>query len=636
MTSVVAAVLAVAGAWTAFAMAGATRVNELAVAAVVTAYAVVAGILGVARRGRTVGRLLAVGAAAWGIGEGLLAFAVDGVAPGWAGIAGSTLRGVGWLTLILAVPFAFPEGPVPRRARILLLATIGSFSLGTLLAPVPLDDRLVDVENPLPLAHVVISDTLALGGLGLSLVTLALAVLALVRRWRTSGPLDRQRLLWFLPAFALPILFLPLVATPWVAPWMFALASLPVPVAIAVAILQRRLYDVQLAVSRGTTFVALSVAVAGLYALVVAGIGVLLQQTGAPWLPWVGAGAVAVAFAPLHRALQQTVNRISYGQWAAPGEALAGLAQRLDDATDVPGLLDALVRELAAGLRLSSVRLTDRHGALLASTGAATGAHEEAQPLRSYGDPVGTLYWNGELRPSQRHLLDDVAAQLGGVLHAATLLGDLRDARERLVLSREEERRRLRRDLHDGLGPTLGALTLQVDRIRNQLGSSALDTELLGLRGQVQDAVVDVRRIVEGLRPPALDELGLGLALEQLAARASVPVTVDAPPLPPLPAAVEVAAYRIVQEALANVDRHSGAASARVAAVARGGGLLLTVSDDGSGRHGANPGGVGMDSMRERAEEIGGRFSITPMPGRGTHVNVWLPATVASPAEVPR
>src|SRR5687768_10205156 len=136
MTSVLGGVLAAVGAWTAFALAGEPRLNELAVAVVVTAYAVVAGVLGLARPGRPVAVLLTVGAAVWGIGEGLLALAVEGVAPGWTGIFGSTLRGIGWLLLILAVPFAFPDGPVTPRARALLVGTIGCFSLGTLLAPV--------------------------------------------------------------------------------------------------------------------------------------------------------------------------------------------------------------------------------------------------------------------------------------------------------------------------------------------------------------------------------------------------------------------------------------------------------------------------------------------------------------------
>jgi signal transduction histidine kinase len=239
--------------------------------------------------------------------------------------------------------------------------------------------------------------------------------------------------------------------------------------------------------------------------------------------------------------------------------------------------------------------------------------------------------------------LVDLARQLGTVVHAHGLLDAVRASQERLVSAREEERRRLRRDLHDGLGPALASLSLRVDTLRNRLGTgagSSAETEaaLLALRAGIQSTVVDVRRIVEGLRPPALDELGLVESVRQLAdglvAGTDVVVNLDAVPLPRLPAATEVAAYRILQEALTNALRHSQAHTVDVRIAHHDRTVDLRVIDDGTGVLVPRPAGIGLSGMRERAEEIGGTFMITAEPRTGTTVAVRLPAPLAAPAAV--
>ncbi|HET9500493.1 MAG TPA: sensor histidine kinase [Marmoricola sp.] len=644
--------LAVTGALAAVVLGEApgAPVNELAVALVVGVYAAVAVVITVARPRHLVGRLMWCGAVAWGLGEGLLALAVhdqvDAGVPGaaWLGVLGSAGRGFGWLVLVLAVPLVFPDGrtPWPRRRTpaVVTGAAIGAFTLATLLSPTPLDSRLEAMDSPsgLPQRLGWASDLLAVSALGLSTVALALAVAGLVRRWRQGDELRRQQLLWFAAAFALPIAFLPFIATSVVEPWMFALVTVPVPAAVAVALLQRRLYDIQLAVSRSLTYVTLSALIAGLYAVTVGGVGALLQERGAAWLPWVAAGVVAVTFAPLRNALQQTANRLVYGQWSQPADVLAATGRRLSDATDVPGLLRTLTDELGTGLGLEYVEIADVRDRPLATYGMPTTSSEDTT-LTAYGVRVGVLRRSRtRLRPADRRLLEDVARQLGAVVHAASLLDVIREAQERLVLAREEERRRIRRDLHDGLGPALAGLTLQVDTLRNQLGTASIDpdAELLRVRAGIQATVLDVRRIVEGLRPPALDELGLEGAVGQLADRLTrgtdLVVDVDVPALPPIPAAVEVATYRVAQEALTNVVRHAGATRADVRVTLRPDGLVLTVTDNGSGPGTGpttpRPGGVGLGSMRGRAEEIGGTLHIDSAPAQGTRVVLWLPCAV--------
>jgi signal transduction histidine kinase len=338
----------------------------------------------------------------------------------------------------------------------------------------------------------------------------------------------------------------------------------------------------------------------------------------------VAAGVVAVSFAPLRDALQGAANKLTYGQWSEPGDVLAGIGRRLSDASDVPALLKTLSDELSQTLGLAYVEIVDASKTSLARTGEPETADEI--PLLAYGTQVGMLRWSSRnLRDSDQGLLGDVANQLGSVVHAATLLQLVRTAQERLVAAREEERKRLRRDLHDGLGPALAALTLQVDTLRNQ--SAPADAELLKLRDGIQSTVLDVRRLVEGLRPPAIDELGLSEAVHQLAGRLSkhseLVVTVNANGLPVLPAAVEVAAYRIAQEALTNTVRHSEAHNCTVELAESDGVLVVRVVDDGNGAVAPRPGGLGLASMRERTEEIGGKFVVET--SSGTAITARLP-----------
>jgi signal transduction histidine kinase len=233
-------------------------------------------------------------------------------------------------------------------------------------------------------------------------------------------------------------------------------------------------------------------------------------------------------------------------------------------------------------------------------------------------------------------LLEDLARQAGVAGHAVRLTTDLQRSRERLVVAREEERRRLRRDLHDGLGPTLAAVALQVETVRSLLREdpAAADALLAKLKDETQSAIANIRRIVYDLRPPALDELGLVGALREEGSRfaangGSLLVSVEgADDLPPLPAAVEVAAYRIALEGITNAARHSGASTC-VVRIASNGGLDVEVRDDGRGLPADFRPGVGLISMRERVAELGGTFTVEPAVPAGTRIHAHLP--VADP-----
>ncbi len=616
-----------------------SRFDDLAIAIVILTCTVVGVVLQVARPENRVGTVMLAGSVAWGVGEGLLAWGIDGLAstPGSStyvllAVIGTAARGVGWLLLVLVLPVIFPDGRAESRlAARLATGCVVAFAAGSLLAPVPLEERLTDTENPigLPDSWSMLADLLAVGALALAGLVIVLAIRSLVHRWRIGDVLRRQQVLVFGIAFALPLALLPFMPTPWIQPWMFALVTLPIPVAVAVAVLQRRLYDIPLALNKTLTYVLLSAALAILYAAVVVGVGVMLRDRGATWLPLAAAGVVAVAFAPLRDSLQRGVNRLTYGRWSAPAEVLGDTGRRLGDAADGPALLDALTDELVGGLGLRRAEVRDQAGRMLASSGPDEQPTEQL-PLLAYGEQVGVLCWSGRpLRPSEQHLMSDLAHQIGGVVHAAALVEDLRRAQEQLVVAREQERRRLRNDLHDGLGPALAGLGLQVDTVQTLLadGRSA-DERLVSLRRGISATVSEVRRIVEGLRPPAIDELGLFGAMAELGRELAVPsglsLELALPEQhPALPAAVEVAAYRVAQEAITNVVRHACATRCRVAATVSDERLVLEVQDDGRGGAGVN-GGIGLRSMRDRADEIGGTVEIASTDC-GTRVTLSLP-----------
>ncbi|MFL5801542.1 MAG: GAF domain-containing sensor histidine kinase [Roseiflexaceae bacterium] len=267
--------------------------------------------------------------------------------------------------------------------------------------------------------------------------------------------------------------------------------------------------------------------------------------------------------------------------------------------------------------------------------------------LTYQGETVGTLLLApraaGEsLSPADRRLLAVLAQQASVAAHTVRLTTDLQQSRERLIMAREEERRRLRRDLHDGIGPTLASMAQRIDAATYIVRDDPDEAIALlqGLKSQVRSTLGDIRRLVYALRPPALDEFGLLAAVREHAAQfgqgAVLQVVVEAPEaLPPLPAAVELAAYRIALEALTNVARHAQARTCRIRfAVVNADNrpaLQVDICDDGVGLPAEQRVGVGLTSMRERAAELSGTYAIESAPGGGTRVWAQLPiSSVAS------
>jgi signal transduction histidine kinase len=396
---------------------------------------------------------------------------------------------------------------------------------------------------------------------------------------------------------------------------------------------------IEVVVNRALVYAALTLCVAGVYVLVVGYLGNLFRVEDNLLVSLFATGIVAVIFAPLRDRLQRAANRLMYGERDEPYAVLSRLGQRLEGTLAPGAVLPAIVETVAGALKAPhaaiSLKLEDRFETA-AEHGTPAGA-PLVLPLVYNNETVGRLEVSPRAKgepyaPADRRLLEDLARQAGVAAHAVRLTADLQRSRERLVTAREEERRRLRRDLHDGVGPRLAALTLKIETARNRLSRDpAADYLLSDLAGRAHEAVADVRRSVHALRPPVLDELGLIPALRETAAQYGtndLTVSVRAPDaLPPLPAAVEVAAFRIAQEAITNVARHARARHCTVSLELdpHDGLLRLEVEDDGRGM--GTGWGVGLHSMRERAEELGGTLVVGPAPAGGTRVRAELPCS---------
>ena len=482
--------------------------------------------------------------------------------------------------------------------------------------------------------------------------TLALQIYRYVRLY---GAVERRQTRWLVYGLGIALLYLVcgiVLSSLIPADSPVLLALLPVPLmlvlclglAVGAAIVRYRLWDIDLIIQRTLVYVVLSAGVIRLYDVIVGYIVALFQTPNNSLISLIATALVAIVFQPLRSLLQRAANRLLYGERDVPYQMLARLDQQLALALPVEEVLPTLVKTIATALKLPYVAIALlQRDAVPPSEERTVAIHGqrtlhtsvEQLPLVYQGETVGQLLFTSrtgeaQLTSADRRVLEDLARHAGVIAHAVRLTADLRRSRERLVVSREEERKRLRRDLHDGLGPMMASLTLTVAATREYLrrDPETADTLLQEMAHHLQGAVGDIRRLVYELRPPTLDDLGLLGALREQASRyaqGGLRVTLEAPDtLEGLPAGVEVAAYRVTMEALTNVVRHAQADTC-VLKVERNRNLIITISDDGCGLPVTIGRGIGMRSMHERAEELGGTCTIEARPGGGTLVRACFP-----------
>lgn len=411
------------------------------------------------------------------------------------------------------------------------------------------------------------------------------------------------------------------------------------PIALTVALTKYRLYDIDLVVNRTLVYSTVTAAIVVLYILIVGLMGALLQRRVGLFPALIATGVVAVVFQPLRRISQNAVDRTMFGQRRDPYGALASLSGRLESTFDPQEILPAIVDTVASSLKLAyvGIEVENEGRSEIAASYGTPDLDAESIPLVYQGDEVGRLIVaprrGDSLTATDRRLLTDLARSAGPAVHAVALTAALRSSRNELLATREEERRRLRRDLHDGLGPELAGITLALGAAVNLTAEDDPATkELLEkIKGQADAATRSIRVLVDGLRPAALDDLGLVGAVKEkggaIASRGGMTLDVIAPSDHiELPAAVEVAALRIALEAINNAVKHSSGTCCTVTFHA-GDRLVVEIADDGVGMPPGARGGIGLLSMRERAQEVGGSVAYETSEGGGTFVRAELPVS---------
>lgn len=554
--------------------------------------------------------------------------------------AAPIIQGVLMATPLIALMMLFPTGSfVPGWTRWVVLLSI-PWSCGLVLVA-PFNAESVN-QKPFLFSLV------ALLFVGFSLI----GVYAQFYRYRrVSNIEERQQARWAVYGFALWIVYvvvgtmpymyltgLPADAPiPWWAPaselgWWLSLNILPVTLTISIT--RYRLWNIDLVINRTLVYGVLTLMTMALYILAVGGLGNLLHIGNNTFIAFLSTGLIAIVFQPLRQRLQSWVNRWMYGDRDDPVSVLSKLGEQLKHTGSPENTLSSITETVATTLKIPYVAIELGISGEIATSYGVPKPDPVRFPMFHQDQVIGNLLVapraEGEaFNDSDQQLLENIAQQAGSAAHAAKLTADLRLSRQKLVTTREEERRRIRRDLHDGLGPTLASLTLQLDAARNLLHSDPEKAEqmLVELKKQNQGTIQEVRNLVHELRPPALDEMGLIGALRSFVEQyhSSPQVELDVvESLPPLPAALEVAAYRIALEAINNVLRHADATLATVSIRLKESSLFLEVRDDGIGMSPNAKPGIGLLSMRERAEELGGRFTVLPSQ-QGFHLHAELP-----------
>jgi signal transduction histidine kinase len=483
----------------------------------------------------------------------------------------------------------------------------------------------------------------------------AIAFMVLLWQYRhAEGPGEKERTKWvtytFLSVAAAYLVFGqipsgltddPLIDWNWL-----ILGLITVPLALSAAVLRYGILDLQVVLRRSLVYGLLTAALVVLPATLTIVIARLTDaDLSGRELALVVALVVAGCFQALRTRLRRRVSRLIFGERDDPYELVSQLGGRLQSTVPAESLLESVAETVARALRLPyvAIELRGPDGVVDVQDYGERQGEALSLPLISQGEDVGRLLLDPGVRrepfgPADRKLIELLTQQVGIAAHSVLLAGRLQRSLHRAVTVREEERRRLRRDIHDGLGPMLSATKMQLELARKLLATRPDSAAaILGELVDTQQVVItDVRRLVEGLRPPVLDQLGLVSAIRERANTLSdrsdddtgLTITVHAEAdVEPLPAAVEVASYRVVLEALTNVVRHAQATECRVR-LWRADALLVEVTDNGRGMPDVLRAGVGIGSMRERTSELGGSCVVTNNRHGGTVVRARFPIDI--------
>jgi signal transduction histidine kinase len=595
----------------------------------------------------------------------------DRTAAGWVGWPGNTLWTVGLFPLLVLLPLWFPDGKLlsPRWRPVLWvgigLSVAAFLALGFALPtqPVAVDAAGNDIEiaNPLHISALEPFGWLAWAQWPALLALFVVAIASMFIRFRRSTGVERQQLKWF--AFASSLLAGYFVASAIleavgisegpIGQIVSGLVFAGIPVAVGIAILQYRLWDLDVVVKKAVVAATLVVLAVAVYAGAVALLASLTADRGNTGALFAVALALGVAFRPVMRVARWFADRLVYGRRATPYEVLAEFSDRMRTSYATEDVLPRMAQVLGEGTGAETARVWLLVGAELRPAAAwpvdappAEPVHHQGGPLRIAGEHVVEVRDRGELlgalsvrmppadpmNPTKAKLVTDLAAQAGLVLRNVRLVEDLRTSRQRLVAAQDEERRRLERNIHDGAQQQLVALAVKA-RLAGQLAERdpGKTVELLGqIEAETQSALEDLRDLARGIYPPLLADQGLVAAIRAQSRKSDLGVEVDADGLGRFPADVEATVYFCTLEALQNVAKYAAADRTVIRLARANGSLSFEVEDDGQGFDPSVTGtGSGLQGMADRLAAVGGSLEVRSAPGRGTTVTGHVPVTAA-------
>jgi signal transduction histidine kinase len=647
----------------------------------ITASFPIAAILILSRQPKNrIGWILMAIALAWAIGpEAYGEFALSRGLPG--GAVAIALSAPTWVPPIVlmgtSLLLRFPDGellsPRWRKVEGMAIAALALVFLAILLAPETLHEvGYPDIENPFGIEALKPVVDVALAAVLLIPATVVASAVSLVVRFRRSTGVERLQLKWLASAASLVAVMgvTAVVASldaPWGAPttpsWVALIQNIDVtsfvliPTAIVFAVLKHRLYDLDVVINKALVYGAMAAFITAVYVAIVVGLGRAIGSERNLVLSIVATAVVAVGFQPVREHFQRIANRLVYGKRATPYEVLSEFSGGMSHAVATEELLPRMARIVAEGVGAARADIwlyvdsdlvreatwpqsngdgrpmvARFDGDMLAVDGA-----DASVPVRHQGDLLGLIAVRkspGEVvTPAESKLLEDLASQAGLVLRNVRLIEDLKTSRQRLVSAQDQERRRLERDLHDGAQQRIVAIALALRMAR---GLVPADTPDLGDRidqaaQEIGTALSELREFARGIHPAILTERGLIPALDSLVERSSVPASVVTTLSERPPGPIEVTAYFVVSEALANVAKYAKASRVTVTVGAADGELILEVADDGVG--GADPSrGSGLRGLSDRVAVVDGTLEIDSPPGQGTRLRVRIPIPVMAEA----
>lgn len=557
----------------------------------------------------------------------------------WARWAQSWLYIPAWFGGLTFPLYLVPNGTLPsRRWRPVIAVELVALVVATVttaLAPGPIGEA-VPVQNPLgverlgplvELVEVVVAVTLVAGP--------ALGIVALVVRWREESGRTRRQLAYVLAAAVVGVTlivvagFIPAVNGPAALSALAVAIAMTAPaVGIGLAVVNAGLFDIEVVVSRTLVWAAISTLSLLTYAGVLAATTRWASGEVGAALSVLATAFVAIGLGALRERVEPAIRRRLFGFRDRPYALLTGLGD-MTTAPDQPaGAAIATWLKDALKLSYAEIRATG------APADQAEPANAERFALTRDGMDEGTLVvalpGTRSLGAEERSMIEVAARQAVVVLHAHRLTAEVQLSRTELVQAHERERTRIRRDVHDGIGPTLAAVPIQLDVLTSRLDPDDDEARALARRvkDQVLDAVADLRLLIDGLQPSSLEVLGLEGAIRQrvaVARDAGLEVDLVLDDLPDLGPAAGAATLHVVAEALTNAVRHAGGTRARVEVGVRQSRVVIDVIDNGCGLAASVQPGIGLESMRLRATELGGAFRLTRGNLGGLHLHAEIP-----------